>query len=258
MNALLIYPEWPDTYWSFKYALPFEGKRSAYPPLGLMTVASLLPTDWKKRLVDTNIRPLTDADLRWADVAMLSGMLVHKKEILEILQRCRKRGLRTVIGGPVTSSVAELPQYADHVVIGEAEDIVADYASMSLTLGRHPMALLRSHLNRHRYLSAADLRALPDKQLARCVGLVTGRQRPGTATGVIFVTLEDETGMTNVIVHADLVERQRKELLGAQLLGVRGVVQHASDGDVVHVLAQYLVDHSELLGSLSVASRDFQ
>lgn len=140
----------------------------------------------------------------------------------------------------------------------EAEDIVADYASMSLTLGRHPMALLRQPLNRHRYLSAAALRALPDRQLARCAGLVTGRQRPGTATGVVFVTLEDETGMTNVIVHAELVERQHKELLGAQLLGVRGVVQHASDGDVVHVLAQYLVDHSELLGSLSISSRDFQ
>ncbi|HEY1182511.1 MAG TPA: error-prone DNA polymerase, partial [Rhodocyclaceae bacterium] len=140
----------------------------------------------------------------------------------------------------------------------EAEDIVADYASMNLTLGRHPMALLRTHLKRHRYLSAAALRALPDKQLARCAGLVTGRQRPGTATGVIFVTLEDETGMTNVIVHADLVERQRKELLGAQLLGVRGIVQHASDGEVVHVLAQYLVDHSELLGELNVSSRDFQ
>ena len=87
MNALLIYPEWPDTYWSFKHALPFEGKRSAYPPLGLMTVASLLPSHWKKRLVDTNIRPLTDADFKWADVAMLSGMLVHKTEILEILAR---------------------------------------------------------------------------------------------------------------------------------------------------------------------------
>ncbi|HWU83999.1 MAG TPA: OB-fold nucleic acid binding domain-containing protein, partial [Rhodocyclaceae bacterium] len=142
----------------------------------------------------------------------------------------------------------------------EAEDIVADYASMRLTLGRHPMALLRAHLKRHRYLSAADLRALPDKQLARCAGLVTGRQRPGTATGVIFVTLEDETGMTNVIVHADLVERQRKELLGAQLLGVRGIVQHASDGEVVHVLAQFLEDHSTLLdtlGGLSLDSRDF-
>ena len=85
MNALLIYPEWPDTYWSFKHALPFEGKRSVYPPLGLMTVASLLPAHWTKRLVDTNIRPLTDADLKWADVAMLSGMLVHKQELLEIL-----------------------------------------------------------------------------------------------------------------------------------------------------------------------------
>jgi len=129
MNALLIYPEWPDTYWSFKHALPFEGKRSAYPPLGLMTVASMLPPHWKKRLVDTNIRPLTDADLKWADVAMLSGMLIHKAELIEILKRCRARGLRTVIGGPVTSSVLELPQYADHVVVGEAEDLVADLAA---------------------------------------------------------------------------------------------------------------------------------
>ena len=97
MNALLIYPEWPDTYWSFKHALPFEGKRSAYPPLGLMTVASLLPSHWKKRLVDTNIRPLTEGDLQWADVAMLSGMLIHKEELIRILARCRARGLRTVI-----------------------------------------------------------------------------------------------------------------------------------------------------------------
>ena len=129
MNALLIYPEWPDTYWSFKHALSFVGKRSAYPPLGLLTVSSLLPPHWKKRLVDTNVRPLTEADLKWADVAMLSGMLIHKTELLQILARCRARGLRTVIGGPVTSSVLELPQHADHVVIGEAEEIVADLAA---------------------------------------------------------------------------------------------------------------------------------
>ncbi|MBI2815301.1 MAG: B12-binding domain-containing radical SAM protein [Acidobacteria bacterium] len=126
MNALLIYPEWPDTYWSFKHALPFEGKRSLYPPLGLMTIASLFPPHWKKRLVDTNIRPLTEDDLKWADVAMLSGMMIHKPELLQILERCRKRGLRTVIGGPVASSVAELPQHADHVVKGEAEELIAD------------------------------------------------------------------------------------------------------------------------------------
>ena len=129
LNALLIYPEWPDTYWSFKHALPFHGKRSLYPPLGLLTVAALLPKHWKKRLVDTNVRPLTNADLQWADVAMLSGMLVHKRDLLGILARCRSRGLPTVIGGPVTSSVQELPQHADHVVIGEAEDLIAGLAA---------------------------------------------------------------------------------------------------------------------------------
>jgi radical SAM superfamily enzyme YgiQ (UPF0313 family) len=128
MNTLLIYPQWPDTYWSFKHALPFEGKRSAYPPLGLLTIAPLLPKHWKKRLVDTNVRRLTDADLEWADVVLLSGMLVQKDDLLAILARCRARGLRTVIGGPVTSSVEELPRYADHVVIGEAEELIAGLA----------------------------------------------------------------------------------------------------------------------------------
>ncbi|MFQ5927359.1 MAG: B12-binding domain-containing radical SAM protein, partial [Terriglobia bacterium] len=129
MNALLIYPEWPDTYWSFKHALPFEGKRSAYPPLGLLTIAPLLPKHWKKRMVDTNVRRLTDADLEWADVALLSGMLVHKQHLLALLARCRARGLRTVVGGPVTSSVEELPRHADHVVVGEAEDLIAGLAA---------------------------------------------------------------------------------------------------------------------------------
>ncbi|HTJ96635.1 MAG TPA: error-prone DNA polymerase [Rhodocyclaceae bacterium] len=138
----------------------------------------------------------------------------------------------------------------------EAENLVADYASLSLTLGRHPMQFLRQPLRKHHYQSAVELRQMPHNQVARCVGLVTGRQRPGTATGVIFVTLEDETGMTNVIVHADLAEVQRKELLGSQLLGVRGMLQR--EGEVVHLIAKYLVDHTELLGSLSIHSRDFQ
>ncbi len=126
MNTLLIYPEWPDTYWSFKHALPFEGKCSAYPPLGLLTVASMLPAHWNKRLVDTNVRRLTDADLRWADVAMLSGMLVHKQDLQNLLKRCRARGLRTVLGGPITSGVADIRDHADHVVVCEAEDMVAE------------------------------------------------------------------------------------------------------------------------------------
>ncbi|HVC00105.1 MAG TPA: radical SAM protein [Candidatus Dormibacteraeota bacterium] len=123
-KALLVYPEWPDTYWSFKHALPFVGKRSAYPPLGLITIAPLLPKHWQKRLVDTNVRPLTDADIAWADIVLVSGMLVQKKPMLEILERCRRRGVKTVVGGPITSSVDELGRYTDHIVIGEAEEII--------------------------------------------------------------------------------------------------------------------------------------
>ncbi len=128
MNTLLIYPQWPDTYWSFQHALPFQGKRAAYPPLGLLTVASMLPAHWNKRLVDSSVRRLRDADLEWADVAMLSGMLIHKPELIRVLERCRKAGVRTVIGGPATSSLEELRDHADHVVIGEAEDLVPELA----------------------------------------------------------------------------------------------------------------------------------
>ena len=128
MNALLIYPEWPDTYWSFKHALPFQGKRSAYPPLGLLTIAALLPPHWSKRLVDTNVRPLTDSDLGWADVALVSGMLVQKDSLLAILDRCHACGIRTVVGGPIASGFTELHRYADHIVIGEAEELIATLA----------------------------------------------------------------------------------------------------------------------------------
>jgi radical SAM superfamily enzyme YgiQ (UPF0313 family) len=128
MNALLIYPEWPDTYWSFRHALPFQGKRSAYPPLGLLTIAALLPTHWAKRLVDTNVRALKDSDLAWADVALVSGMLVQKDKLLVILNRCRAHGVRTVVGGPIASGFGELHLHADHVVVGEAEDLIAPLA----------------------------------------------------------------------------------------------------------------------------------
>ena len=128
MNALLVYPKWPGTYWSFKHALPFQGKRSAYPHLGLLTIAALLPAHWAKRLVDTNVRALTDSDLAWADVALVSGMLVQKENLLVILARCRARGTRTAVGGPIASGFEELHSYADHVVIGEAEDLIAPLA----------------------------------------------------------------------------------------------------------------------------------
>lgn len=135
MNVLLVYPRFPDTYWSFRYALSFQGKRAAQPPLGLLTVAALLPAAWKKRLVDTNVERLRDADLAWADVVMLSGMHVQQEHLVEIVRRCRAQGVRTVVGGPVTSSVPREALEADHIVIGEAEDVVGELAG-DLEAGR--------------------------------------------------------------------------------------------------------------------------
>ena len=128
MNALLIYPEFPDTFWSFKHALKFVGKRAAQPPLGLMTVAALLPGAWKKRLVDTNVERLRDCDLAWADVALVSGMHIQRDSLVAIVECCRARGLRTVVGGPIASSLSTEDLKADHVVIGEAESIIAALA----------------------------------------------------------------------------------------------------------------------------------
>ena len=137
----------------------------------------------------------------------------------------------------------------------EGEDIVADYRSLGLTLGRHPLALLREHLKRLKIVKAEELSLLPHGSRVHAAGLVTCRQRPDTASGVVFVTLEDESGCVNVIVWRDLLERQRRELLGARLLGVAGVLER--EGLVVHMIARRLEDHSRLLGSLAVHSRDF-
>jgi radical SAM superfamily enzyme YgiQ (UPF0313 family) len=128
MNALLIYPEFPDTYWSFKHALKFLGKRASQPPLGLMTVAALLPKAWKKRLVDANVERLRDSDLAWADVALLSAMHIQRDSLAAIVEQCRARGLRTVVGGPIASSISAAELKVDHVVIGEAESLIAGLA----------------------------------------------------------------------------------------------------------------------------------
>jgi len=126
MKALLVYPEWPDTFWSFKSALPVEGARSALRPMGLLTVASLLPGEWEKRLVDVNVRKVKDADLAWADVVLVSPMLVQRKSVLKIVARCREREIRTVLGWPITSRTEDHPPDADHEVVGEAKEIVPE------------------------------------------------------------------------------------------------------------------------------------
>jgi error-prone DNA polymerase len=137
----------------------------------------------------------------------------------------------------------------------EAEDIVADYNSMSLTLGRHPLSLLRPTLLEQRLLPASTLMTFPNGRLARGCGLVTVRQRPGTAKGVMFVTLEDETGNVNVIIWPSMLEKYRREALSAALLAVYGTWQ--SEGGVRHLVAHRLVDMSHLLRGLTAVSRNF-
>jgi len=158
-------------------------------------------------------------------------------------------GAHILRDAPVTETPAILPPPS------EGENLVADYASTGLTLGRHPLALLRAHLSRMHFRAAEEIRLLPSGSRVRAAGIVTGRQRPGTASGTVFVTLEDETGCINVIVWRDLTERQRRELLGARLMGVEGVLER--EGEVMHLVARRLTDHSALLGRLATSSRDF-
>ncbi|MEJ8566783.1 error-prone DNA polymerase [Elongatibacter sediminis] len=137
----------------------------------------------------------------------------------------------------------------------EADDIRADFASTGLTLGRHPVSLLRPVLRRRRARPAAELCALPHGSRVRACGLITMRQRPATASGTIFLTLEDETGCVNAVIWPRLFDKQRAEILGASLLAVDGVME--TDGDVHHLIADRVHDFSDLAAGLTTRSRDF-
>jgi error-prone DNA polymerase len=155
---------------------------------------------------------------------------------------------------PLALSTAEEKQPA-LFPLTEGQNLAADYASLGLTLGRHPLALLRDTLRAQRFVTASELRTFPHGRLTRAAGLVIGRQRPGTASGVTFVTLEDETGQINVVVWRDLADKQRRELLGSRLLAVYGVLER--QGEVTHLIAGHLKDLTPLLGDLITQSRDF-
>ncbi|NLY90116.1 MAG: DUF4070 domain-containing protein [Firmicutes bacterium] len=121
MKILLVYPRFPETFWSFKHALRFINKKAAHPPLGLLTVAGLLPPDWELKLVDENVTPLRDADLVWADYVLISAMAVQKEGVRELIGRCQSLGKKMVAGGPLfTVSWEDYPEI-DHLVLGEAE-----------------------------------------------------------------------------------------------------------------------------------------
>jgi radical SAM superfamily enzyme YgiQ (UPF0313 family) len=121
MNVLLIYPKFPDTFWSFSYALRFIGKKAAFPPLGLLTVAAMLPEQFQKRLVDVNVDRLTDDDLAWADMAFIGAMAVQRDSAIQIIDRCRRNELKVIAGGPLFTAEPEAFGEVDHLVLDEAE-----------------------------------------------------------------------------------------------------------------------------------------
>jgi radical SAM superfamily enzyme YgiQ (UPF0313 family) len=121
MNVLLIYPKFPDTFWSFKYALKFIRKKAANPPLGLLTVAAMLPDEFHRRLVDVNVESLSDDDLAWADLAFIGAMAVQRDSAKQIIARCKATGLKVIAGGPLFTAEADAFEEVDHLVLDEAE-----------------------------------------------------------------------------------------------------------------------------------------
>jgi error-prone DNA polymerase len=170
--------------------------------------------------------------------------------IAEPIAHRGKNAAPTCLAGDDEAGPPSLP------VPTEGQEIAADYASLGLSLRRHPLALLRRHLHRRGLLPAAEVLQRDHGQRVRTGGLVITRQRPGSAHDVTFITLEDESGHINLVVWKALAERQRAVMLGARLLGVYGEVQR--EGEVVHVIARRLYDHSALLGDLVASSRDFR
>ena len=127
MKILLLYPEFPDTFWSFKHALQFIHKKASTQPLGLLTVAAMLPAEWEKRLVDLNVRKLTDRDLAWADYAFVSAMVVQRESTVQLIRCCKAAGLKVVAGGPLFTSEYEHFADVDHFVLNEAEVTLAPF-----------------------------------------------------------------------------------------------------------------------------------
>jgi len=126
MRVLLVYPQIPDTFWSFKHALRFASRKAAFPPLGLLTVAAMLPSEWEKKLIDMNVARLSDKDLRWADIVFISAMVVQQESVRQVIDRCKAVGVRTVAGGPLFRPGYEDAALndVDHIISGEAEDIL--------------------------------------------------------------------------------------------------------------------------------------
>jgi error-prone DNA polymerase len=237
------------------------GKSQPAVRLGLRMVKGL-SAEAAERIAEVRaIKPFESVDdlSRRARLAVRDLQALARANALLSLSGHRRQAAWQVAGMvPAPALLKDAPVAEDPVALpsaSEGQEIVADYASFGLTLNRHPLALLRARFKAMNLSTARDMRSFPNGKLARTTGLVTMRQRPETARGTLFVTLEDETGVTNVIVWPGLMEKQRKELLNARLLTVYGVWQR--EGEVMHLIAKRVVDHSVMLGSLSIGSRNF-
>ena len=124
MKVLFVYPQYPDTFWSFKHALKFISKKAAFPPLGLLTIAAMLPQEWEKKVVDMNVSKLKDKHIKWADYVFISAMITQKESVKEVVERCNNLGTKVVAGGPVFTTGYEEFDGIDHFVLGEAEAIL--------------------------------------------------------------------------------------------------------------------------------------
>ncbi|WP_186214973.1 error-prone DNA polymerase [Burkholderia gladioli] len=240
-----------------------EGDTTAAPVrLGMSLIKGMREEAAERIQLARAVRPFADV----ADLARRAALdrhdlavLAHASALRSLAKGHRRNAIWTAAAAVPDKNILRGTERDDEAPAlpqaSEGSEIVTDYRAMGFTLGRHPLELLRDRLRADRLLPARELAQLRNGQFARACGIVTVRQRPGTAKGVLFITLEDETGQTNVIVWPDLLERYRREALGASLLAVYGVWQ--TEGDVRHLIAKDLRDRSELLGGLPVESHDF-
>jgi error-prone DNA polymerase len=229
--------------------------------LGLRMVSGLSQDEAQRIVAARAVSGFTDSEdlARRAQLDKQTLQQLAAADALQSLSGHRRQQVWDVVAlktppallreAPVEEDTLDLPEAP------EGEAIVWDYASLGLTLRRHPLALLRERLQARRFMTAAMLKDAPDGRLVRACGIVTGRQQPGTSKGVVFVTLEDETGVVQVIVWKALRERQRSELTRSRLMAVHGVWQR--EGEVCNLIAGHLEDLSPLLGRLATESRDF-
>jgi error-prone DNA polymerase len=231
-----------------EYCAIGKGKFSRLRNPGVATVALFTNTEDLAR----------GAELDQGDLTVLAGA----DALMSLAGHRRQQVWQAAALRPAPGMLRAAPIVEDFLELSaasEGEEVVFDYAALGLTLRSHPLSLLRGQLVKEKLLTAIQLRDLPSWRLVRACGIVTMRQQPQTAKGVVFVTLEDEIGTVNVIVWKSLRECQRKELLHSRLMAVYGVWQRdeESGGEVRHLIAKRLKDMTPLLGQLATQSREF-